>query len=138
VDGNDLELYNDGSGNIFFNLDKHCEEDKLCVGAVMPFKDILYFDKHKEHPAGFLIGYSIIVTDHPVLEMYCVFSIVVDHVGEIAFAGSAKLDGGSNTFLVTAASGEYEGEIGGEVEAEPIDLDSQYFLYKVNFLDAAL
>jgi len=40
-----IELYNDASGNIFYNLDEHCKDDQLCIGAVLPFKDTLYFDK---------------------------------------------------------------------------------------------
>ena len=109
-----IELYSDASDNVYFNVDKHCEKDKICVGAVFPWKDPLYYDKDKKYPAGYLIGYCIIVADyHPNYEMYCVLSVVVDHVGEIAAAGPATLGGGvANTFLITAASGDYKGKEG--------------------------
>jgi len=65
--------------------------------------------------------------------MYCVFSIVVDHVGEIAVAGSAKLNGGANTFLITAAGGEYKGNTTGIAIADPINKENTHFLYMVEF-----
>jgi len=97
---------------IFFNLDDHCDPAAYCVGTIIPFVSNVYYDKHLEHYAGTTKGTCVAVADHPVLEFYCVFTVAVEHEGEIALQGSLADSADGTTFLITAASGSYKGEEG--------------------------
>ena len=124
-----LKYYADGSDNQLFNLNQThpCNENKIpCIGAVLPFKDPLYFDKYFHYPAGFLIGQCIIVAEHPHPYMYCDFSLVIEekHEFELALQGYAELNGGDNTFLIAGADGALAGEKG-QVMADPADMNKE-------------
>jgi hypothetical protein len=128
-----------------FNLDYHCKEDK-CIGAVIPFKNDLYLDHYYHDKAGYSIGHCILVAKHPephdphklIPQYYCLFSFVIDYEehkydyckyeGEIAFAGYGTPEG---TFLITAASGAYEGEEGSLTTKDKGD---KKFEYKLEFV----
>jgi hypothetical protein len=124
-----LKYYADGTGNQLFNLNKThpCGDNEIpCVGAVLPFKDPLYFDKYFHYPAGFIIGHCIIVAEHPYPYMYCEISFVVEekHEFELALQGYATLNGKDNTLLISGAGGALAGEKG-EVTADPADMNKE-------------
>ena len=81
-----------------FNLTTRCEGS--CVGTVITFKNDLYYDEHLTHEAGFNIGSCTVVAEHPaeyehdppIQQLYCLFSVFVDHYGEIALAGVGTFD----------------------------------------------
>lgn len=135
-----LELYKDASGDyIFFNLDEHCDPHEYCVGTVIPFKNDLFYDAHLDpHSyAGYEIGHCIVVADHPVLQFYCLFSVFIDHKGQIALQGYGTLSAEGSTFLITAAAGEYEA-FKGSLDATPTDETNEKYFLKFEFLDEAL
>ena len=131
----DFHLYADVSDGdtIFFNLDKHCHPDAYCVGTVVPFKNKVYYDKHLTHFAGYSVGQCIVVHTHL---FYCTSSVDVEHKGEIAVQGFGDLGPDGTTFLITAASGIYEGEEG-TLTSTPDDTKSKYYKYSFEFYDSA-